>query len=467
MVFKLLIMLAVVCVYFPYVQYDTMLNRDDNLLVPPMAKVDSLTGYVKAVADNSILDIQPLRDLSFFINLKIQEWTRFSGFHLFNLIFFLVAIFLVGRLLETLNFRKTTVLSGMAIYAFHPLMVSAVGWVSARKHSLAVVFVLLAIIDFFKNKNITRKSTAWYFFSSLSHQIFCLLPFWIVFYAWKKKWKLDRRMMALMVILSWSVVILATIKTFLVNQANSQYLQPDYFANVSRYVLSVGRTFTLVTLPVSISAFYWQGSFWNIVGLPLLTGFLYLAYRNPRREELLSWIFLAVLAHLPTYITFINDTYLYLPLICVIVCLANFLENSKLSIRNQKILTTVIVVLLAVKTVNVSDMWRSTQNMWAESYKNEPSPYNAIGLSGFLQDPREGLELLKWGAKNYNFEDPKLMSFFFTSVISAPISRTEKVRIFEDSMKDDPIYKRTFAFFLLEGDDKDIEKGKRILKEIE
>ncbi len=105
--------------------------------------------------------------------------------------------------------------------------------------------------------------------------------------------------------------------------------------------------------------------------------------------------------------------------------------------------------------------------MWATSYENEPSPHNAIGLSGFVQDPREGLELLKWGAKNYNFEDPNLMPFFFKSVISAPISRAEKVQIFEDSMKDDPKYKRTFAFFLLEGDDIDKEKGQRLLKEIE
>lgn len=460
-------MLAVACVYFPYVQYDTMLNRDDNVLVPPMAKVESLSGYVSAVAENSILDIQPVRDLSFLINIKIQEWTHFSGFHLFNLIFVLIGIFLVGKLLETLNFSRHIVLAGMALFAFHPLLVSAVGWVSARKHSLALIFVLLAIIDFLKNKNVTWKGAVWYFFSSLSHQIFCLLPFWIFFYAWKKKWNLNRVMLSLMIVLSWSVVILATYKTFLINQANAQYLQPDMLANISRYVLSVGRSLSLVMLPVSISAFYWQGSFWNIAGLFLLTGFLFLSWKHPRRNEILSWFTLAVLAHAPTYIAFVNDTYLYLPLICMIVCFSIFLADFKMSLRNQQILTGIMILLLAVKTISVSDMWRSTQNMWATSYKNEPSPYNAIGLSGFVKDPREGLELLKWGAKNYNFEDQNLMLFFFKSVMSAPISRSEKTEIFEESMKDDPKYKRIFAFFLLEGDDNDKEKAKRILKEIE
>ncbi len=297
MVFKVLIMLAVACVYFPYVQYDTMLNRDDNVLVQPMAKVESLSGYISAVAENAILDIQPVRDLSFLINIKIQEWTHFSGFHLFNLILVLISIFLVGKLLETLNFSRHIVLSGMALFAFHPLLVSAVGWVSARKHSLALVFVLLAILDFLKNKNVTWKTAVWYFFSTLSHQIFCLLPLWIVFYAWKKKWNVNRVMLSLMILLSWSVVILATYKTFLINQANAQYLQPDLFANISRYVLSVGRSLSLVILPVSISAFYWQGSFWNIAGLFLLTGFLFLSWKHPRRNEILSW-FLPPTSHL-------------------------------------------------------------------------------------------------------------------------------------------------------------------------
>ncbi len=151
----------------------------------------------------------------------------------------------------------------------------------------------------------------------------------------------------------------------------------------------------------------------------------------------------------------------------MIVCYSHFLADFKMGLRNQQMLTGLVVILLAVKTFSVSDMWRSTQNMWATSYENEPSPHNAIGLSGFVKDPREGLELLKWGAKNYDFEDSNLMLFFFKSVMSAPISRSEKMQIFEESMKDDPKYKRTFAFFLLEGDDNDKEKAKRLLKEIE
>ena len=463
---KAVILLIVVCVHFQYVRFDTMLNRDDNVLIPPLSRIESISGYINAVKTNQILDVQPLRDLTFLINIKIHEWTRFSAFHLFNLIFFLIAIVLVGRLLEELKFRRATVLTGMAIFAFHPLMVSAVGWVSARKHSLAIIFVLLAIIDFIKKENVTLKGAVWFFLSVLSHQIFCLLPFWILFMSWKKKWKLNWFNFGVMIALAWSVVIIATLKTFLMNTGNTIYLKPDYFTNISRYVLSIGRSFTLIVFPVSVSAFYWQGSFWNITGIPLLIGFLFALYRHPLRKEILPWMLLALLAHLPTYIAFVNDTYLYIPLVCTIICAAYLIDNSGLSNRNRVIIVSVILTLLVAKTISISSMWRNTQNMWSTSYENEPSPHNAIGVSGFVKDPREALRLLSWGAKNYDFEDRNLMNYFFTSVIQAPVTRDEKVRIFEESFKDDPKYKSTFAFFLLEGDDSEIRKGIGLLKEV-
>ncbi len=463
---KAIILLVVMCVHFQYVRFDTMLNRDDNVLIPPLSRIENFSGYVSAVKLNQILDVQPVRDLTFLINIKIHEWTGFSSFHLFNLIFFLIAILLVGRLLETLKFQRSTVLTGMAIFAFHPLMVSAVGWVSARKHTLAIIFALLAIIDFIKKEDVTLKGAVWYFLSILSHQIFCLLPFWILFMAWNKQWKLNWKKFGVMIALAWSVVILATVKTFLLNTGNTVYLKPDYLTNISRYVLSIGRSFTLIVLPVSVSAFYWQGSLWNITGIPLLIGFLFTLYRHPLRNKTLPWMLLAMLAHLPTYIAFVNDTYLYLTLICTIVCAGYLFESPVFSNRNRLILTTVILALLLVKTISISSMWRNTQNMWSTSYDNEPSPHNAIGISGFVKDPQEALSLLSWGAKNYDFEDRNLMNYFFTSVIHAPVDRAKKVRIFEESLRDDPKYKSTFAFFLLEGDDNEIQRGISLLKEV-
>ena len=269
-----------------------------------------------------------------------------------------------------------------------------------------------------------------------------------------------------MVTLAWSVVLMAALKTFIQNSGNAVYLKPDHLVNISRYALSLGRSFVLVTFPVSISAFYWQGSFWNMTGLPLLIGFLFALYKHPQSNETLPWMLLALLAHLPTYIAFVNDTYLYLTLICVIICLSYFLENCRVSLKIQKAFVIIVLILLLIKTISISSMWRNTQNMWATSYENEPSPYNAIGLSGFVKNPREGLNLLRWGAKNYEFEDRNLLKYFLISVINAPVSRAEKVQIFEESLKDDPEYKSTFAFFLFEGDDIEIKKGVDLLKEV-
>jgi hypothetical protein len=143
-----------VALYFQYLKLDPVLKRDDLSLLTPFQKIGSFAQYYEAVKDNTILDVQPVRDLTFFVNVKFLYLTGLSTFHLTNLTIFFISIVLLSRLMQILNFSPQAIYITILLYALHPLMVSAVGWISARKHSLALVFLLMALIRFLKNKNI-------------------------------------------------------------------------------------------------------------------------------------------------------------------------------------------------------------------------------------------------------------------------------------------------------------------------
>ncbi|MFL5783301.1 MAG: hypothetical protein ACJ76H_01745 [Bacteriovoracaceae bacterium] len=456
-----IIFIALAFIYFPYVEFDTMVGRDDNLLVVPLHSIHSLSDYFSAVATNKILDVQPLRDLSLYINIKIAQWTNFQSFHLFNLLIHLANVFIFYRLLSVIIPSRRMAWMGTALFAFHPVFVSSVGWVSARKHSLALMFTLLALLDFMKHRTLTWRAVLSYLASICCHQIHFLLPVWFWFVSRWNKWKLNRKPFIVMVISGAIVFAVSAYKTFVVNSLNTTYLKPDFLSNLSRYVLSLGRAGAIILFPYSISGFYWQGSLWNLVGLVLIVAVSYLFCRRSR--DTVPFLLLAFLAFIPTFIAFINDTYIYLPLACMIICVCLVVRTFPISSKSVDVMFGVLTLAVLMKTISIAGMWRSPQALWKVSYDNEPSPHNAIGLSGHIRDREAGMRLLTWGAQNYDFEAPYLLDYFFQSVSSSPLPREEKKKIFQSAWRPLSAYEANYAVFLLQGSDEERKTGIEML----
>lgn len=456
-------------IYSNYILKDPILARDDVLLVLPMKDITSFSGYVTAVKNNTILDFQPVRDLSFYFNVKLVEWTNVSTFHLTSLIFFVLTIFLFMKLLEALGFNRKQIIWSAILYAVHPIMVSSIGWVSARKHTLALIFLLLSLIDFIKHKQITKRSIAYYVLSILSHQIFILFPIWIFLYSKIKNMNIEYKKFFIMSFFGVGVLFVGVLKTFYLEMGNVTYRYFHWSENISRYVLSVGRSVTQVVFPLSISSDYFQGSVLNLVGIPILILGLYLLYKSQSAKDSMAWILLGALAHVLTYITFVNDTYLYLPLICVLIA-ANFYFTSNtfpLSSRLKDGFLFLCAVLLLSKTISASQMWRSDKDLWQYSYSNERSPFTSIllGMNLLQYDEKTGIEFIVWGARNFDLVSHKTIFLNFLDTInksSLPIQK--KIQIFKDCYKDHEIYKAVYGLALLEGTQEQLLQGIVILK---
>jgi membrane-bound metal-dependent hydrolase YbcI (DUF457 family) len=271
--------------------------------------------------------------------------------------------------------------------------------------------------------------------------------------------------------LGLSVLIIAITKTFYLEMGNVTYKQYHWTENVSRYVLSVGRSVVQVFFPITISTDYYQGSILNIAGIPFLIIGLYVLFKGKNRNDSLLWIGLAVLSHILTYIAFINDTYLYLPLVCVLISVNFYFINNPLPIN--KITSSCIVLfcfgLLVTKTLNASQMWRSDKELWQFSYLNEGSPHSSLLLGSYLlkHDEKLALELIEWGAKNYSLSGNRIAYIFFLETINEsnlPIQK--KIQIYSDCFVDHDANKAFFASALLKGTNDQMIRGVEMLNPI-
>ncbi len=148
--------------------------------------------YFNAINTGAVLDIQPVRDLSYLIDLKLG-----GIFYLTNFVFLIILSLQLSALLDQrlgVNNRLKK-LALVAFFVFSPVVMSSVGWIAARKHLLSTLFILQALIEVNKNLNArsSKKGFAkiiiYYFLSVLSQPINVLFPLSAVWISLKNKSK--------------------------------------------------------------------------------------------------------------------------------------------------------------------------------------------------------------------------------------------------------------------------------------
>jgi hypothetical protein len=131
---------------------DPILNYDDHRLLDPLYQLNSLDPihYIELVKSGKILDVQPLRDLTFSLDIKIKSLTGFGTHHLQNSVIWIIIIFLFQELLGLLKITNPVKSVFLVLYGLNPCFWNAVCWISGRKHLLSTLFILLSTNIFLK-----------------------------------------------------------------------------------------------------------------------------------------------------------------------------------------------------------------------------------------------------------------------------------------------------------------------------
>jgi protein O-mannosyl-transferase len=162
----LLIPVGIVGIYFPLARFN-FINFDDSLYVVQNALVVGRRSIWNAFSDCIANNWHPVTWFSHILDYHLYgPWA--GGHHLTNLLFHTGNALLLFRLLEkwTGTFWRSAVIA--ALFAWHPVHVESVAWISERKDVLSTFFALLCLWGYSryaKQPSIWRYSAVFFLFA--------------------------------------------------------------------------------------------------------------------------------------------------------------------------------------------------------------------------------------------------------------------------------------------------------------
>ncbi len=387
--FSDIIFILILCVllflfYFHLIIQDPILTYDDIQIIAPIKLLNSLPTYFNFFSKGLIFDIQPVRDFSFFLDNLIGNAIGRSLFHFTNLLIWLlicVCFYISASLFDK---NKSNFLM-LYLFAFSPIAVSSVAWISARKHLLSSFFILLATLySYFKRKNYNFFDlvviTILYSASVFSHPINILWPLGFFYVFAKKNYSFNFKVF---------IFCLMVIFLFL----NFYYYKVVYpiSSNGINKIIAFDPGFSLLALGRYLFSSLWpfdflptshsEASVKNIIGislLPLAFFFLY-KIKSPWKKKISTHLFLFYfLPLLPVLIMqtniFSSDTYL-------LTSLFYFNLLIKLHLKDHLFVRLPLVILLAFfmyTSFNYIKIFNNTDSVWTFSFSKEVTPRSAL-----------------------------------------------------------------------------------------
>src|SRR5438105_28206 len=101
-IFWLFLTTILLFIYWKPVVEAPILEYDDRVVIEPMRETHTLNEYRQGLDSGHILDRQPIRDLSYWLEFRFQAWTGWFHPQLINLILWLGILAAVASILRQL-----------------------------------------------------------------------------------------------------------------------------------------------------------------------------------------------------------------------------------------------------------------------------------------------------------------------------------------------------------------------------
>ena len=463
--FPTFIILFLGIINFNLIVDDPIQNYDDNLLIPPLEQLNSLNEYIQKMKKGEIFDVQPLRDLSLFLNIKAKQLIGHGFFHLTNFIIYLLILLFTFKFLD----KSSPYAFGLILLlAVHPVPLSSVFWISARKHLLSAFFILTA--TYLSTKKTDNKHP-WsipvlYTCAVLSHPINVLWPIWFTVLILIKKESLRRKELILPIVLILLLTVFAYINyryytsTYLISSNGISKLLPmalDEFMGTT--ILRFSRSFSQIFFPLSIAPIYYIGNWKALLGIPLLVILPWFLWKSLNRKQWI-WPFFIILPLLVVYSRntniFISDTYLLIPFVGIIITTDLILRKYRPSLKKFNVVITTFFCFFAFKSFHYAKAWESHFKLWEYSYRTEKSPHTLFEY-GLNQYASKNFKELRVIAVQLKFWDPHkryVQGFFAGSIYHDPyMELEEKLEILNTNYVNTPLFNHFLGSLYMKKDD--------------
>lgn len=470
-------------IYYQLLAMDPLLLRDDHMLLKPLELIYSwpeLWDYMFATRNP---DVQPIRDLSMFADIWILRHWGIHTFHLQNLVIWAATCLAFLSLLQRIGIRASHARSATLLFALHPLNTACVSWVSARKHLLAYLFLILALDLFFRiwnAKAAVPKSSyflflIFYCFSVLSQPIFALLPIWIAGYYALEYFPIAKKNDRIQFFATLAILFLLMAAFLAWNRAHyeSYYAfvreDPEKYSSlewtsitgIMQILLAYGRGFYQILIPNTFAVTYSAESIENKIGLMLLLPFFLVCLKMLRWRTTLAWmglfLLLPALPILKVRTLFLTDTYLLGAALAIWILFLLLVEKIQIPLTGRKIilarfLYAALILLFTIESIADTKMWLSENEMWQNAYEKEPTCLSSLnyGLLLFKRDENiPAVRAVDFYIRNKCHEGLPVPIFFLSIYYQDQLTLPEKLRILEQN-HDSEQGRITYAALLLD-----------------
>jgi tetratricopeptide (TPR) repeat protein len=387
-VWLLLILLVTSVIYFQTLKHD-FVNWDDATYIQnnELIKDLSVEGIKKNFNTPEVNSTYiPITIFTWAIDYKIGGGNSFQ-YHFTNLIFHLMNIVLVFVLISKLFKNKRIPIVVSMLFAFHPMNVEVVSWLSARKDLVYVFFFLLSVISYTTWRKTTNNrfyilALAMFLLSLFSKGAAITLPFVLIlidylFNQLSKKSLLNKIPFFALSLLFGIIGLSGQNNTGATTNLTDLSIINRVANGFTNYL-----TFIVKSLfPVKISPFHPQLFTSNTdfptylyISIPLfILGlvFLYKKFKNNKQVIFGMMFFLITILPVIQFLSFgmaqYGERYAYLPYIGLFVIIAlvfNKIIEKKKTKRVTYLVVISYIIFLVVVSYNNTKAWKNGETLW-------------------------------------------------------------------------------------------------------
>jgi len=394
--FLSLLLVAVVLIAYQPAGNGTPVWDDEQHLTNP--ELYSTNGLLRIWTQPGVTQqYYPLVHSLFWVEYKLWEYKP-AGYHLLNILLHAGSALLLFRILRKLEF--SAVWLAAAIFAFHPVEVESVAWISELKNALSGIFYLGSALTYLnydqqKRKTLYFAALGLFVMGLLSKTVVASMPAALLVVFWWKRGRLSWKQDVLPLIPFFTVGIVSGIFTAWVEKKYIGATGSDFNFSLVDRMLIAGRAFWFylekIFWPVDlifiyprwdVSASVWWQYLFPVFALQLLA--LLWILRRRARGPLAAMLFfsgtlfpaLGFFNIYPFRFSFVADHFQYLASIGPIALAAAGIMKIPADFLKKGV-CGILLGTLVVLTWRQSGMYASNETLWLMTVAKNPGSWMA------------------------------------------------------------------------------------------
>jgi hypothetical protein len=386
------ILFVVTLVYSTFLTGKPTVNPDAQIIIKNLESWKSLSDYTTALLTFQTIDFQPLRDLSFFVDMYLFQKFQLNTFVVQNIIWWVFSCITLFKIFEKLFPQKNRELILLLVIGFsiYPLFSYVVSWGMARKHIMAFFFILVSMNTLLKNETLnlrnSLKISLYYFLSVISQPVSLLLSFWFIYYLLliRRTPLKEIRIFIFITILLQAFLTIINYRYYTSSNVFLFHYAPKTtdLLEIGDKVLALGHYHFQIFFPYLLSFNYTLGDVSVIIGLGFLILFYFFVYRI---KLLINYKIFLLLPAALTFVIFLStphhlfDTYLLFPAFSVLCLFIYLLPKTKFELI--KGVTVCCLVAWGYYTHIQTRNWLDSVSLTKSSFDRRPSCKSALNYS--------------------------------------------------------------------------------------